>query len=212
MNKVLLAIGIWAAMAAPAAAGSLQDLINAGTVTVGDLTFTFNANSYDPGNSGIAATNITVTTIQSPPDVGFMFSVGLLNQTRLTSMSMTIAFTAQSMLPPPAGIIQEQLTMNSDIETGGTASIKGASLSVLNGTAGFGTTSIDEAMFSPAVPSVTVSDLLKVEIGNAGFARINSFTETFQVPEPPGLVRLATGLIGIVAGGLWRRRVAGPGS
>jgi hypothetical protein len=91
-------------------------------------------------------------------------------------------------------------------------SIKGSSLSVINSTAnspGFPTTSIDEAKFSPPVPSFTGSDVLKVEIGNAGSARINFYSEIFQVPEPPGLVLMTISLISLVAAGLWGRRVAG---
>jgi hypothetical protein len=214
MNRVLVAIGIFAAMAAPAAAGSLQDLIDTGTIEIGDFKFTFDANSYDPSNSGIAAKDITVDMIVSLPDVGFKFSPFLFDGTRLTSKAMTIGFKVESKLNPPGGIIEEELRMNSDIETGGTASIKGASLSVMNSTAnkpGFPTTSIDEAKFSPPVPSITVKDALKVEIGNAGSASINFYSETFQVPEPPGLVLMTISLIGLVAAGLCRRRVAESG-
>jgi hypothetical protein len=201
MNRVLLAICFLATTAASAVAGSLQDYIDKGNVELDSLKFTFDVSSYDAGNSGIEAKDITVENILAVGDVGFKFTIpGFTQAVRLKSKTMTIGFKAESMLNLPQGISEEKLVMNSFVEVGGVASIMGTSLSVSTLTG----KTMDQKSFSPPVASVTVSDALKVEVGNSGSATISSFTETFLVPEPPGLVLMASGLIGLVAGGLWR--------
>jgi hypothetical protein len=186
--------------------GYLDELITSGGCTQGSITFS--NFSYTPVGGAPAATAVGVGFgfTGGAVSVGFgadnLWSVGTdenmggeiqydLACPDCWNVSLTM-FENDIGFFDPDGSTQVQKTL-----TGGAS----ANLSVVANQGGT-TQSDGPDVFAP-VASFTVTDVLTVQGGTKGKAKLDSFVNVFEIPEPMTFVLFGSGLLGI---GLLRRR------
>lgn len=227
MKKLLLVIGIVCLMATNALAtdvftsGTLASLIALGDtgITIGDKQF------YDFGYTGssqggataITAAGITVTAITTPNDPGLQFNAAW---TVGANQILDSGITFKVQVLPGGNAIEDvnaSMTGFDAIPAGIVGVAETFSLEPSNtviGSLGLfsdGTTSVsyDEKFLTPTLGILDVTKDISVNgnsLGIGNFATVSFVDDQFsEVPVPPSVLLLGSGLLGLVGFG-WRKR------